>query len=106
MLRTIDVCDKNVFPEPPSIIVLANNTSTILLPDVTTSGAEFAYRMIFNSGANNLYYCFGETCDNTKNFNAFLTPGQQLNCPGCTQVCGYSSGGTSVATTVFKRKGL
>ncbi len=106
MMRTIDVCDKNIFPEDPNIVAVLANTPTTILPDVTKNSSEYAYRVIMNVGANNAFYCFDQTCDGTNNYNGYLIPGQQVNCPGCVLVSCFSVGGTTIATTVFKRIGL
>ena len=120
MQRTIHVAERCVFTDPPNVITVAASTPTILLQDEQfRQTGEIAQRYIQNTGANNLYYSFGllnrindfvpltASCDNLLNYHGVLLVNEQLDCSAERRVvCGYSVGGTTVATIIQRRKDL
>ena len=106
MLRTIEICAKNVIAEPANVIVVPTSVSTVVIPDLDQRQYEYAAITIQNVGANRAYYAFGQDCDNVSNYHGYLEAGVQLNCFGCRRVTVFSVGGTSIAPTIFRRHGL
>lgn len=104
MLRVVSTVEKNIVNEPIPAMVIAAATSTEVLPDISKVRGEWCTRQIFNAGANNAYYNFGGTCDSVSNFNAWLVPGQMLDCsnhPMSVNV--FSTAGTTISITSLKR---
>lgn len=106
MLRVISTIEKNVVPVPTAPVVVAGNTSTMVLPDISKSVGEFSSRYIYNNSASNCYYSFGATCS-TAQYNGIMLPNQQLACndSGCA-VFVFSTVGTTIAVSIFKRNDL
>ena len=119
MLRTINTVEKNLVPERANIIAVGA-ADTVVLKDRTQSNSglvdsaldcayEFAYILIQNVGANNVYYAFGQTCDPTNSasgYHGILAPLSTLPVSSTCAVHCYSTGNSSVAITIFKRIGL
>jgi len=112
MLRVITICEKNVVPVPAKAITVAANKTTVVVPDLTSSllGAnnshETAAITIQNTGtANDVYYAFGQDCDNVTNFHGLLQAGVMLNCPTTQQVSVFTATGTTIAVCILKRIG-
>lgn len=115
MIRALNVAEHNVFSDPPRVVVVPAATATEALPNEQgKDSGEIAYRYIQNVGANPCYYSFGLSngaggpqCDATINFHGYLAVGQQLDCSNHRQkVCVYSTGGTTLATTLMRRRDL
>jgi len=107
MLRTIEAADKNIWADPPRIITLTS-TAQDIIPDQLTSTDEIALRIIQNvGGTNSMNFCYGDTCDNNLNFHGQLAANSApLVLRGCQRVSAMSPSGTTVAITIFKRRGL
>ncbi len=111
MLRTLNTAERNIQSLPPNVITLAANTATLLLPDTRNVPGEIAYRRIQNVGGADLYVSIGVTtaagapmCDNVAVFHKVLISGQEMDCSADRQIiCGFSVGGTTVATEVKQR---
>lgn len=103
MIRSGNVVEKNVFAISLEPVVCAAATATDVFPDETKVGIEIVYREIFNAGANNAFYKIGGDCDNVKNYNAYLVPGQMLEIASLQRVSVYSVAGTTISRTEFKR---
>lgn len=113
MLRTISVCEKNVYVEAPRVITLPAATATELFPNeqgLRPIGGETFTREVQNATGNDLYLSFGvsgvldvgtglyaPSCDNAFNWHILLTDGQVYNVPDCVRVCGYSVPGGKVS---------
>lgn len=117
MQRTIHVAEKCVFTDPPNVVNVPDSVATILLNDEQfRQTGEIAQRYIQNTGGNNLYYSFGmvdnsvppkAVCDNVGSYHGVLGVNEQLDCSAERRVvCGYSVGGTTVATIIQRRKDL
>ena len=105
MLRTITTCEKNVDVIPADAITVPATTSTEVVPDTTNVALEKAAITIQNCSASDLYYAFGQTCDNVKNFHGILPAKSQLVVPVTKSVSVYSAAGATVAVCIFKRTG-
>lgn len=103
MIRAGNVVEKNVFSVYLEPVVCPALTATDVFPDETKAGIEIVYREIFNAGVNNAFYRIGGDCDNVKNYNAYLVPGQMLEIASLQRVSIYSVAGTTISRTEFKR---
>lgn len=111
--RNIPLVDKNSLLDPSlkSPITVASTTKGVqVLPDVTKSSLEYAFRGIQNVGTVNLYIGIGFQPDNT-NYSFILTQDEgQLNetnitsILSCQAVYAYSSGagGTVAAFQLYR----
>lgn len=106
MLRTIDVVQKNLYPQPCNVIVVGAGVSTQVIPDNTAVADEFAFISIQNLTGAELYYAFGQTCDNVSNYHGVLVDRGSLPIPHTGLVNVFSVAGGKVATTIFMRKFL
>lgn len=113
MLRTIVVCEKNIYVEPPRVLTLAAATATELFPTeqgLRPVGGETFTREVQNVTGADLYLSFGvngaaiaggstyaASCDNLKNWHVLLADGQIYNIPDCVRVCAYSASGGTVS---------
>jgi hypothetical protein len=98
--------EKNVFSLMIPAQVIPANTSTLIYdPTAPIQGTTIEYAAIelFNAGANNFYYAYGNTCDNKTNFCAFVVPGQMLEVGVREQISVFSVGGTTISFTILKR---
>lgn len=114
MIGTISISEHSLFADPPRVVTVSAATATEILPN--EQGVDttlIAYRYIQNTGSNPLYYSFGlkgaagvAVCDATANYHGYLPAGAQLDCSNQRlRVCVYSTLGTTVATTIIRRKG-
>lgn len=70
---------------------------------VPRPGGEVIVRELFNSGASNLYYAYGRTCDVASgNYLAYIVPGQMLEVPVLERVSVYAAGNTTVNRTSIR----
>lgn len=106
MLRTIGICEKNLAPIPANVVTIPAATSTEVIKDTTNLPEEVAYTSIQNVGTGNIYYAFGQSCDNVASYNGILAPLAAVPVPSTCQVTVYATNGGLVATTQFKRIGL
>jgi len=107
MLRTIVVCEKNVYVEAPHVLTLAAATATELFPSeqgLRPVGGETFSREIQNVSGGDLYLSFGlatatggPSCDNLANWHILIADAQIYNVPDCVRVCGYSVAGGKVS---------
>lgn len=106
IVRSVNLCEKCVASIPSLPIVVATNTSTVVLQDIRTDRREYMGRYIQNVGANNAYYSFDSDAS-PATYNGILQGGatmQQLdvsNFPGVVKV--YATGGTTIAVTLLVR---
>lgn len=104
MIRAGNVVEKNVFAISLEPVVCPASTATDVFPDESkVANMEIVYREIFNAGVNNAFYKIGGDCDNVKNYNAYLVPGQMLEIASLQRVSIYSVAGTTISRTEFKR---
>jgi hypothetical protein len=101
-IRTISVGAKRLAHDPATVVTVATNTSTPLLPDESQNYGLIEYRTIQNIGGNNLYYTVNGDCNGAADCSGYLVPGAQLDCSHYQRVTGYSTGGTTVAVTVAR----
>lgn len=114
----VGVSERNVYTDPPNVIVVPANTAIIVLKDESVSWGEISRRLIQNIGANPCYYSENmynnngilnnpnptPVCDGTLNFHGYLASGQQLDCTEHRQVvCVFSLLGTTISTTIRRR---
>lgn len=118
MIRVTNTIELNTYADPANVVNLTQNVAVdafpSLLGDVYTNPIkaeawdEVKSRIIFNSGANNIFYAIGQDCDGVKNFNAWIVPGQQLDCSDHPQrvsvIC--TAGAGQFTTTLLRRKDL
>lgn len=108
MIRTINVAENNLFADPPKVVALNAATSTPIFPsEQGLATGEIAYRYIQNVGANDVYYAFGVDNVDNVNYHGILPAKSQLDCSNhrLSVVC-YSTLGSSVATTLIRRRDL
>lgn len=96
--------ERNLVDSELVTIDVPTNVSTEVIPDSIAKSEEYSNIEIFNAGANNAYYAFGRTCDNVRNFNAYLVPGQMLEVGVRQAVNIFSVGGCTIARTALKRR--
>lgn len=121
MLRTINTAEHNLFADPPKVVTVAANTATAVLPnEAYVATGEIAYRYIQNVGANPLFYSFAAAIaggdptqppapatNATTQFHGYLPQYAQLDCSSHRlRVDVFSVAGTSVATTIIRRRDL
>lgn len=106
-MRTVNLTEKNIRPEPCLPVVVPANTSMKVLKDLTDqefAGVEFSGRYLFNAGSDNMYYAFGGNADNVNNYNGWMVPGQQLDCSNHgAAVYVWSAAGGKCVPTVLRR---
>lgn len=106
-MRVVNLVEKNIKPEPAAAVTIAANTSTDILPDITTSKEEYSGRYIFNNTGAFLYYAFGQDCDNVAAYHGVLQNLQQLDCSNHgTRVSVYSAVGGVVVPCVLRRRDM
>ena len=107
MIRTINVAERNLYPNAAAPVTLASNTSTVIIPSqVNTKLEEIAYRYVQNVGSNNMYYAMGQTAT-ANNYHGILLPYQQLDCSNHRlSINGFSAGGTTCAVTILFRNDM
>lgn len=107
MNRTVQVCEKCVYPDPDvdSPIVVAAATETQLLPDHTKSSGEWVTRSIQNVGANPINIGVALKSGDGSKYHFQLLATQQLDCSvyGLGAVFGYSTLGTTMAVIECRR---
>ena len=111
MIRTIQVCERNIHVEPPRIINLSAATPTEVFPDETGTKEEIVARWIQNIGDTPIYISFGVSdgnggpmCNDVDQYHTYIEGGQLFNCfPTRTKVCVYSADRTTVSTTKLVR---
>jgi hypothetical protein len=115
MHRVLNVSEHNLFADSPKPIAVPAATATEVLPNEQRKNTgEIAYRYIQNVGANPLYYTFGMSTDTglpvadaTANYHGMLPSNAQLDCSNHRlRVCVFSTAGTTVATTIIRRRDL
>lgn len=102
-MRTVNLVEKCVVANPPSIVVIGVAGAAEVLPTIAGVVGEFAGRYIQNVGANPCYYAFGVNATPLV-YHGILSASQQLDCSnhGHNVSC-YSALGTTIATTVLRR---
>lgn len=95
--------ERNALDQKIVAVTVPTNVSTEVVPSTIASKEEYISIQIFNAGGNNAYYAYGRTCDTTKNFNAWLVPGQMLDVQCREAVNVFAVGGTTIAVTMIRR---
>lgn len=112
-MNITSVAEHNVYTDPANVIVVAAATATEVLPNEQFNNAgEISQRLIQNVGANRAYYAENTSgaagipaCNATNLFHGFIEAGSQLDCTSHRQrVCVYSTAGTTISTTIRRRK--
>jgi hypothetical protein len=115
MIRTISVCEHNIYIAPPRVLAIAAATATEIFPNqVGLKGSEIVTRYVQNMTGADLYLSFGvsngsggPSCDNAANFHAVLADKQLFDCfPHRQRVSAYSVSGGIVCTTILLRTDL
>jgi hypothetical protein len=109
MIRTLQVCENNIYVSPPDVITLAAGQAKVIFPDQrkqTNPGfsGELVQRLVQNTGAGDLYLSFGigtndaPECNAVDQYHCYLGPAQQRDISNDRGiVCAYSVAGTTVA---------
>lgn len=105
-LRISNIVERNTFDMNVPAVALVANTAKDVLPDIRNTVEEIVARYIFNAGAANIYYRYGEDCDTVSNFNAWIAPGQMLNVETRQRVSCVSTQNGTASITQIKRDDL
>ena len=108
MNRTVSYAERNIYPLPPRVVVLAAATATPIFPDTSgqpTNLGEVAYRYLQNATGGRLFLSFGTNqVNNVDMWHDFVEDGALFDCStNRRSVYGYSPAGGSVGTTEFRR---
>lgn len=115
MLRTLNAAEHNLYADAPRVVTVAAATATEAFPsEQAKPTGEVAYRYIQNIGSNPIFYSFGlsteagnPVCDATVNCHGVIPQYSQLDCSNHRlRVCVYSTAGSTVATTLIRRRDL
>lgn len=96
MIRTITRPER-LTVQPPVIVDGNAGATKDVLPSRTGDSREFAYRLIQNVGANQVFYAFDSECS-AVSYHGYLVVGEQLAVPVTGRVSCYSAGTWKVAT--------
>ena len=105
MIRTINVAERGIYPNGAAPVTIPAAVSTVLIPDQTVipKVTEIAYRYVQNTGANPIYYAFGQQAS-TNNYHGILQPYAQMDCSNHRlSVNGFATGGSVAAITILYR---
>lgn len=109
MNRIVGMLDKTIRVVPAAApIIVAANTPTDILPDVTKSiggpATEYVSRYMQNVGLNPAFYAIGQDCDAAA-YHGVIAAGQQFNATdsGPQRISVYSAAGTSFVVTINRR---
>lgn len=106
MTRVVNVVEKNIRPDPARVVLVPAITSTEVLPELgdTSHGViEYSGRYIQNLTGGDIYYAFGQDCDD-RSYHGLLQDKLQLDCSNHgASVCVWSAGGGNVSTTQLRR---
>lgn len=108
MIRAVNLTEKCVRAKPCAPVTVPPSASTTVLEDIVSlKGEEISGRYIFNACADNLYYAFGQDCDNVLNWHGYMAPGQQLDCSNHgMEVNVFSLAGGVATPTILRRQDL
>lgn len=106
-IRVVNVSEKDVVATPPAPVAVPALAPTDVLPAITgkdNAAIEVAGRYIQNLTGADLYYCFGDDCDNVQNYHGLLQDKLQLDCSNHGQrVSVFSTPGGIVSVTILRR---
>ncbi len=107
-LRVSNSVERNVNAIPFIPVVVPVNTSTPILPDVSTDMQEYSGRYIQNANSANIcYIVFGQTTCDLTNYAVALQPYQQFDCSNFPQnVVAFSPGGCTICGYVVRRNDM
>jgi len=103
MLYISPYTERNLVDAMLPTFILGDSATKDVVTDSTYKQGDIAFIELFNAGANNAYYAYGRDCDNLRNFNGFIVPGQMLRVATRQRVSMFSVGGTTIGITVMKR---